>query len=64
MTCPYCQEFARRGITEPLVALDYQMLVNNLYVKFVLDTFGYDEGSKLTARIAAQADEIVRQGQQ
>jgi len=55
MTCPYCEELKRRGIEDPILAIEDAMIRHNFYVRRVVDFLGYEKATE----IAAAADAHV-----
>lgn len=64
MSCPYCEEFKRRGIDEPIQALEHQMLINNIYVDIVVQTLGYERAKEIAEKVLAIAAAAQKQGLQ
>ncbi len=62
--CPTCQEFTRRGISDPLLALERQMIINNLWVRRLCDLVGYEQMKAIAKGVEAEADnEIAKERQ-
>lgn len=55
MDCPTCQELRRRGITEPIQAIEYQMIVNNFWSRAVVDALGHERAAVVAAWVNSEA---------
>lgn len=62
--CPMCAEMGRRGVEEPILALEKQMAINNAYVRFIVDRFGYEEATKIAAVIEAEVTREILKDRQ
>lgn len=62
--CPECFELHRRGYDDAICAIEHAAAINNFYVRFVVEKFGY-EAAKEVARLAEEfAKEVVAASQQ
>lgn len=64
MSCPYCEELRRRGIDDPILALEHQMLFNNTYVGIVVEILGYEKAVEIGKRVSAIVDQKQKEGLQ
>lgn len=64
MSCPICQELQRRGIQDPILALERQMLVNNLWVNRLIKQVGYEQMKAIVEGVEAEADAEIAKGKQ
>jgi hypothetical protein len=51
MSCPYCQEFERRGVTEPIVAWEDLLARNNAWSSIVCEILGFEKAKEIAERV-------------
>lgn len=60
LPCPECQEFRRRGTEEPLIVLERQMLINNIWSNIVTEVLGFERAQEIAAKVEAIANEALK----